>query len=145
MLIFRSLQDIENQQEHRKISAALAAHLTQKLESLRLALEPQTNREDFSLKNHGPIGVMERGDNNLSAIGLPEKLDQIQPEWISRLQVGEEAFHILYVLADNDYMQQVYLSNRLLGEELLCWLEEQSVEEEAERGESDENSQIAPF
>ena len=145
MKIFQSLQDIANEQERSGISAALAAHLTQKLESLRFALEPETNREDFTLKSHGPIGLMEQGDPNLSAIGLPEKLDQIQPEWVSWLQVGEEAYHVLYVLSDNDYLPQVYLPDRVLSEELRLWLAEQAAEEETGRGPDDENGQIAPF
>lgn len=131
MYIIKTLADIHRLQESQSISGDLVRHLQNKLAALQMALEPDTDLEQFSLAIHGPIGLLEKGDRNLAAIGLPESLDEIMPEWVSRVEVAGGIHYVLYVMADNDYMMQVYLPDAILEEEMRLWLLEQSIEEES--------------
>ena len=102
MQIIKTLGDIQRLAASRGIPTPLAHHLERKMAALHRALAPETDRAAFSLALHGPIGILEKGDRSLSAIGLPDSLDQIMPEWVSRLVVDGEGYYILYVMADND-------------------------------------------
>ena len=79
MQIIRNLNDIQHLKASGLITEALAKHWTRKILALRLALEPETGVEDFSLTTCGSFGVLEKGDNCLSAIGLPDSLAEIMP------------------------------------------------------------------
>ena len=98
---------------------------------------------DFSLEQHGYIGILEAGDTSLQAIGLPASLEQIMPEWVSRLPLEDELYYILYVMADNDCVIQVYLPKTLVAGALEAWLEEQPLEEEEE--DEEEMGHAEPF
>ena len=76
---------------------------------------PQREIFNFSLEQHGYIGILEAGDMSLQAIGLPASLEQIMPEWVSRLPLEDELYYILYVMADNDCVIQVYLPKTLVA------------------------------
>ena len=130
MQIIKTIGDIQRIEASKMISAPLARHLEKKLAALRQALEPETDLTDFSLAVHGPLGVLEAGDKSLSAIGLPETLAEVMPEWVSRLAVAGEVYYILYVMSDNDYVVQVYLPDAILEETVRAWLDEQPAEEE---------------
>lgn len=132
MHIIKTICNLQQLLHDNDISPVLFRHLYRKIENLQKALEPDTDPEMFSLKNHGPIGLLEKNDQDLSAIGLPASLEEIMPEWVSRLELGKETFHILYVLADNDYCIQVYLPNKILNKTIRKWLATQTVEEEKE-------------
>lgn len=130
MLIIKTMADIRCFNENHVIPSELAKHLEKKLKALSVALEPGTDLESFSLEMYGPFGLMEKGDKNLVPIGLPESLSQIMPEWVSRLELTEELYYILYVMADNEYVVQVYFPANILEEDIRLWLSEQPVEEE---------------
>ncbi len=131
MQIIRNLNDIQHLKASGLITEALAKHWTRKILALRLALEPETGVEDFSLTTCGSFGVLEKGDNCLSAIGLPDSLAEIMPEWISRLEVSGEVYYVLYIMPGNDRVVQLYLPDEILEETLRLWLSEQPMEEEA--------------
>ena len=144
MYIIKTIADIERLRANHLISESLAIHLEKKLVALRVALEPETDMTEFSLTMHGPFGILEAGDKNLSAIGLPQSLAEIMPEWVSRLALSGEVYYILYVLTDNDYVVQVYLPDAILEATVRAWLDEQPAEEEG--GEyGDEYQQTHPF
>ena len=130
MYIIREFQDIHSLEKSGKISFCLADHLIRKLQRLQQAVEPETTVDHFSLEQHGYIGILEVGDTSLEAIGLPASLKQIMPEWVSRLPLEDEIYYILYVMADNDCVIQVYLPKPLVVGALEAWLEEQPLEEE---------------
>lgn len=130
MHIIKTLSDIREKQMSQSISKSLGKHLAKKMATLRLALEPETDLEDFSLAVHGLFGVLEKGDKNLSAIGLPESLAEIMPEWVSRLEVADEVYYVLYIMALEDHVVQVYLPNDIVEESMRLWLDEQPLEEE---------------
>lgn len=144
MYIIKTISDIQRLKLDQTISQGLAQHFARKITALQGALEPEVSLEAFSLEHHGPFGLLEKGDKNLIAIGLPESLAEIMPEWISRLEVGGEVYYVLYVMADNDYVIQVYLPDAILEETVRAWLSEQPAEEE--EGEyGDESEPNHPF
>lgn len=143
MHIIRQTQDIQSLYSRGAISSPLVQHLKRKLSKLQQAVEPETSLLDFSLEQHGYIGILEAGDMSLQAIGLPASLEQIMPEWVSRLPLEDEIYYILYVMADNDCVIQVYLPKPLVVGALEAWLEEQPLEEEEE--DEEETSHAEPF
>lgn len=144
MHIIKTICDIRRLKLAGSIPTALAEHFARKLNHLKEALAPELDLEDFSLELHGVFGVLEAGDKDLTAIGLPEDLALIMPEWMSRLEVGGEAYYVLYIMADNDYIDQVYLPDAILPGILRLWLSEQPVEEEID-GEAETDGVKQPF
>ena len=130
MHIVNTFGDIHKLKASGVISQPLARHLERKLAALKVALEPETDMAEFSLAMHGPFGILEAGDKNLSAIGLSESLAEVMPEWVSRLEVSGEVYYVLYVMSDNDYVVQVYLPDDIVEGTIRAWLNEQPAEEE---------------
>ena len=143
MNIIREFRDLQTLEKVGKLSSGLAEHLKRKLRRLQQAVEPERELGEFSLEQHGYIGVLEAGDTSLQAIGLPASLEQIMPEWVSRLPLEDELYYILYVMADNDCVIQVYLPKTLVAGALEAWLEEQPLEEEEE--DEEEMGHAEPF
>lgn len=131
MKIIRKMADIDQLEDERLFSKALLQHLRRKLTALCKAVEPETDVGEFSLDLHGPIGLLEKNDRNLTALGLPEAFSEIMPEWVSRLEVtAGELYYVLYVMSDNDFVTQVYLPDSIISEAIQIWLSEQPMEEE---------------
>ena len=143
MYIIREFRDLQTLEKSGKLSSGLVEHLTRKLRRLQQAVEPERELGEFSLEQHGFIGILEAGDMSLQAIGLPASLEQIMPEWVSRLPLEDELYYILYVMADNDCVIQVYLPKTLVAGALEAWLEEQPLEEEEE--DEEEMGHAEPF
>lgn len=145
LIINQAMNDIRRLAQSGLIPSDLASHLDKKVRRLHEALEPETPLEDFCLEAHGLIGILEKGDRSLKEIGMPEDLSLIMPEWISRLTLPESGnVFILYVMATNDEVIQVYLPEDVMPDAVRLWLSEQPLEEEAEGGEEDENRPV-PF
>ena len=142
MYIIREFRDLQTLEKSGKLSSGLVEHLTRKLRRLQQAVEPERGLGEFSLEQHGYIGILEAGDTSLQAIGLPVSLEQIMPEWVSRLPLEDELYYILYVMTDNDCVIQVYLPKPLVAGALEAWLEEQPLEEEEDE---EEASYAEPF
>ena len=143
MYIIKDFQEMRTLEKTRKLSSELAGHLTRKLRQLQQVVEPEATLASFSLEQHGYIGILEAGDTSFQAIGLPASLEQIMPEWVSRLSLKGEVYYILYVMADNDCVIQVYLPKPLVVGALEAWLEDQPLEEEEE--EEEEMGYAEPF
>ncbi len=133
--------DICQLQEAGHIFPELAKHFLQKFEKLHRVLDPDCDINSFSLESHGPFGLLEVGDRDLTGMGLPESLAEIMPEWISRLSLAGELCYILYVMANNDYVLQIYLPDTILEDIVRAWLNEQPAEEE----EGGDDSEPVPF
>ena len=145
MLIIKQGADIARLQQEHHLSIPLAQHLQRKLSTLQQALEPDTLWGEFSLLHHGFIGVLEPGDRTLSAIGLPESLAHIMPEWVSKLELSGELYYVLYVMSDNDCVIQIYLPEPLLWDSLQTWLSQQPLEEEEEDDWDEVTGDAKPF
>lgn len=145
MLIIKQGADIARLQQENHLTTPLAKHLQKKLSALQQALEPETSLAAFSLLPHGFIGVLEPGDRTLSAIGLPESLAHIMPEWVSKLEISGELYYVLYVMSDNDCVIQIYLPETLLWDSLQTWLSQQPLEEEEEGDWDEVTGDAQPF
>ena len=130
MHIIKNICDIRRLKFDEIISVELAQHFAGKLNALKEALEPEINLEDFSLEQHGAFELLEKEDKNITSIGLPKTLDEIMPEWISRLEIAAKIYYIFYIMADNDHVIQIYLPDSIMEETIRLWLSAQSIEEE---------------
>lgn len=85
--------------------------------------------EQFSLEIHGPIAVLNPGEETLTGIGLSGTIHDLMVEWVSRKVIGNQEWYTIYVLADNDYMLQIYVPFDGLSPDLAEWLSEQAEED----------------
>jgi len=140
MLVVNTLSDVRRFVEAGKISGELAAYLERKVHQMHRVLEkPDTPVTEFSLKNSGPIGVLEAHQTSLSGLpGLPDRLDLLMPEWISILRLEEETYFVIYFVQDNDYCCRCLVPRSIASDVILEWLDEQPLEEETEEETSDE-------
>ncbi|TCL36244.1 hypothetical protein EV210_109194 [Anaerospora hongkongensis] len=143
MYIIKTMADVRRLKLAGSISPELAAHFARKMNRLRENFAPELDLEEFNLETHGVFGILEPADQDLTAIGLPESLALIMPEWVSRLAVAGEVFYVLYLMADNDFIDQVYLPDAIMPDKIRLWLSEQPAEEESEE-DIDDNA-IHPF
>ena len=140
-LIYRS-SEVKEKVEARAISSALGKYLENKLLVLQNRLAEESGQKVFSLKEHGPIVIIENDADDLERIGLSNDLSLIMPEWIGQLRLGKELYYVTYVLANNDYMLQIYLPELVMHDCIRKWLAQQPLEKE---GDSDAGSSEEPF
>lgn len=140
MIVINTIADVRRLEEEGKMTSSLAGHLARKLERLRGTLAPDLLIEEFDTQDSGTICILEAGDRDLTEAGLPADLSLIMPEWISRLTLPDFEASVLYVMATNDVVVQVYLPDAVMPEAVRLWLAEQPDEEiehdEAEGGEA---------
>ncbi len=129
MQIINSIADIQQLKEAKIISKDLAEHLERKVRSLHTQIKQQIGRGDFSLAQYGILVLLEKGDRSLREAGLPEAMEEIMPEWVSRLEVAGEIYFILYLIGNTGSIYRVYVPNPILEEIVRYWLLEQPVEE----------------
>ena len=108
----------------------MVCHLANKIEASRLALEPETPLSEFSLEIYGPLWLLEAGDTDLTRAGLPENLAEIWPEWVSRLELPDETCIILYLMSDNDAIDQIYVPASAMNPEIRAWADDLVTEPE---------------
>ncbi|TYO95505.1 hypothetical protein [Desulfallas thermosapovorans] len=86
---------------------------------------------NFSLKDVGPIVVLEAGDNvrDLAEIGLNPKdggLLGAPPEWADTLEIGGEKTHVMVVVINNEYALSVFCPANVLDEKAAAALDLES-------------------
>lgn len=87
--------------------------------------------EEFSLRDIGPIVVLEPGDNvrDLEEIGLnPEDggLLGTAPEWVELMEREGQKFYSMVIMLNNEYAINVYCPPDAVDDETQRWLEEQA-------------------
>jgi len=130
MHIIKTLLDLHVLAQEGDLSPAMAEYFEQELLLLHGSLEPEVPMGQFSLEIHGPIAVLNPGEENLTGIGLYGTIRDLMVEWVSRKAIGNQEWYTIYVLADNDYMLQIYVPFDGLSPDLAEWLSEQAEEEE---------------
>ncbi|WP_319404376.1 hypothetical protein [uncultured Anaeromusa sp.] len=130
MYIIKTVHDVKRFQEEKVVSEALAAHLLRKIQALHQALGSEAAIDAFCLQEYGMIGVFAAEDAGLQEMGLPAALDPIMPEWVSRLVLEKEEYFVLYIMADNDCIQQIYFPAKTIDKAVRKWLSSQPLEEE---------------
>lgn len=113
------------------IPTDLAGYLDRKMRRICEAVD-MVPPEEFSLETHGPIGIVEKGDRSLTALGLPESLDLVMPEWVSKLELASCRTFWAYFCADNDHVPIAVVPESIACETILAWLSEQPMEEETD-------------
>ncbi len=134
MYIIRTVEDIDVFKVKQTISESMANYLKQEVQLLRDSLEPDVPLSRFSLDIHGPIAILESGEENLSRLGLPDSIFRLMPEWVSRKAIGGIMYYVVFVLADNDFMNQIYFPANNLPKSMEKWLSEQAEVDEQTEG-----------
>lgn len=143
MHIIKTMADIRRLKLAGSITQVLAEQFARKMHHLHAELAPELSLEDFNLEMHGVFGVVEKTDQDLSAIGLPPSFALLMPEWVSRLELAGEVYYVAYFMPDNDLVDQVFIPEVGMSENLRLWLAEQSIE--AESGEEEADDAVHPF
>lgn len=134
MHIIKTVSDIKHLELNGSITPELAHHLAVKLNKTREDFAPELPLEDFNLEEYGVFGLLEATDTDFSAIGLPESLDSVMPEFVTYLEMKDDTFYILYFMPDNDLMDQIYIPDSAMSDKIRQWISELPIEEE--RGEN---------
>jgi len=134
MYIIKTLEDINTYKHKQAISEDMATYLKQEIQLLRDSLEPTVPLNRFSLDLHGPIAILESSQENLSSLGLPDSVLTFMPEWVSRKTIGGILYYAIFILADNDFMNQIYVPANNLSEPIEKWLSEQAEADEQGEG-----------
>lgn len=132
MYIIKTFKDLRDLAKEDKLTSAMTKYLENEIRLLHQSYEPETSADQFSLDIHGPIAILDSGDEDLSRLGLLKSLRDLMPEWVSRKTIGKLQFYAVFVLADNDYMNQIYVPCQDLLPLLEEWLAEQAETEEQE-------------
>lgn len=143
MEVVKTLEDVEKIRQSGTVREELLERVEMAFRALHVALGGDALIEGFSLEHHGPIGIWEQGDENLSALGLQGTLEDSWPEFITRvvLPSGSYYFRVGHLLS-NDFMTVLYVPAEAADPKLLSWLEENA--EDGEGGEYDV-CQAEPF
>ena len=136
MEVVKTLEDVEKIRRSCTVWEALLERVEMAFRSLHGALGGDVLIQDFSLEHHGPIGIWEQGDKDLSVLGLQGTLEDSWPEFITRVQLpAGNTYYRVGLLLDNDFMIVLYIPAEAASPKLLSWLEENA--EDGEGGEYD--------
>ena len=127
MFIIKNIGDLCRIRAVGKISLGLFQHLAKKLEGLRNNLVPQSPLEAFSLEQYGPIVLFAGNELDLATIGIQGHLLDVIPESIEHISIWDEDYYVVYVMGNNDYITQIYISSATADITLLDWLSNQKV------------------
>ena len=143
MEVVKTLEDVEKIRQSGTVGEALLERVEMAFRSLHVALGGDVGIEDFSLEHHGPIGIWEQGDKDLSALGLQGTLEDSWPEFITRVELPADGYYFrVGHLFSNDFLTVLYIHAETSDPKLLSWLEENA--EDGEGGEYDV-CQTEPF
>ncbi len=131
MYVINTLYDIQQLSMNGTVSAELVEHFIRKVNRYQDAWRSKCGLQEFSLETYGSIGLIEQGDQSLASIGLSEDLANIMPEWVSRLELAEATYYVLYITKEDGHVLQIYLPDNVMSEAIHFWLSKQPVEEEA--------------
>lgn len=130
MHIINTLSDVRRLEAAGSVAANLAQYLERKLKVMNLAVGPEMTLVEFSLRKHGSIGILEYGDRSLAKLGLPETLDLLMPEWVSRLVVEDAMYFVAYFLHDDGNCSLCLIPEAIASDVIMTWLSNQPLEEE---------------
>ena len=143
MEVVKTLEDVEKIRQSGTVGEELLERVEMAFRSLHVALGGDALIQDFSLEHHGPIGIWEKGDKNLSALGVQGTLEDSWPEFVTRVALPSgTTYYRVGLLLDNDFMIVLYIPAEAADPKLLSWLEENA--EDGEGGEYDV-CQAEPF
>jgi len=128
--IINTLADIQQLKDCNRISASLAEYLERKIKELYKSWKSEKTIELASQERNGFIGILQQGDQSLEALGLPERLDLLMPEWVSKLVLRDATYFVAYFLQENMNCSRCLIPKQIVSEAVMTWLEMQPLEEE---------------
>lgn len=108
MIVIRCIADIELLKLKRVISDNFTQHLLTHFKG---------NRGSQKI-----VGILDRENLNLAVLGLPEALQEVMPEWVSRLIMPGELYGVFYFLGQSGNVIVVYVASHLWAEVFQKWL-----------------------
>ena len=84
----------------------------------------------FTIRNCGPISILEAGDQELNLPGLPMDLALLMPEWVSQLKFNEETYFVAYFPREGAATIRCLFPQSIASQIILTWLKAQPLEEE---------------
>ena len=127
MRTINTRQDIEDLHRDRAAPAALTEHIAAFFRQLEVELAD--DKEDaFHLNQHGPITLLEAGDDlhSLSVAGLNGDDLSRAIEFVETLDLDEVQAYRLAAVLDNDFVVTVFTVVGTHNEEEEEWLKEQA-------------------
>lgn len=129
MRVIKTLGDIGLLRAAGTIEPQLLDEAAGMLAEIHGGLEEAASLEEFSLKDHGPIVILESGDNlrDLEEIGLNACDDGLLgavPEWASLLELpgGLRAFSATIALS-NSFCLSILMREDALDDQARAWME----------------------
>lgn len=131
MRIVKTMNDISLLRQAEALSPVLLNEINRQLTTVYENVNDRTDIEEFSLRDIGPIVVLEPGDNvrDLEEIGLnPEDggLLGAAPEWVELLERAGQKFYSMVIVLNNEYAVNIYCPPDAVDDETQRWLEEQA-------------------
>ena len=127
MLVINTMKDIKKYKEDCKLDKDLGREIEGYFKELTVSFTGTKKFDDFSLKEEGPIVVLEEKDDleNLEGIGLTQESNGIfstVPESLETLQIGNKAYNRIIVICNNSYGLTFYCRVNQHGTRFENWL-----------------------
>lgn len=125
------MEDIRLLRQAGSLTPNMLDEIESQLISIHGNVQDGSNIEEFSLRDIGPIVVLEVGDNirDLEGIGLnPEDHGLLgsSPEWVELIERAGQKFYSMVIVLNNLYAINVYCLQDAVDDESRRWLKEQA-------------------
>lgn len=131
MRIIKTMDDISLLRQAEALSPILLDEIERQLTTVHENVNDGAGIEEFSLRDIGPIVVLEPGDNvrDLEEIGLNSEdggLLGTAPEWVELLERAGQKFYSIILVINNEFSLNIYCLPETVDNETKLWLEEQA-------------------
>ncbi|GBF34413.1 hypothetical protein DCCM_3526 [Desulfocucumis palustris] len=131
MRIIKTMEDISLLRQAGALSPVLPDETEHQLTTVYENVNEGASIEEFSLRDIGPIVVLEPGDNvrDLEEIGLNSEDGGplgAASEWVELMERDGQKFYSLVIVLNNEYAINIYCPPDAADDEALQWLEEQA-------------------
>ena len=129
MIIINTMEDIQRLQEYKRLDNQLIANIKEYFKELTYSFTETNNWHRFSLKEHGPIIILEDKDNphDLKEIGFPKEHGGILstfPEFADVLNINDVSYYKIVIVCSNSYGLVVYSRVNQFDNEFEKWVNE---------------------
>ena len=142
MFKIKNIQELRKLRNDGSISSDFYEHLVKKIEELRNNLTPESSLKDFSLEKYGPVVVLTDCEYDLGVLGTSKELSGVVAEKVEYVSLRNEDYYVVYLMGNNDYITQIYISADIENQALQAWLTSQMI---AKDGEKNVSKQYMPF
>ncbi|TXK75425.1 hypothetical protein [Paenibacillus sp. N3.4] len=130
MRTINTRQDVEDLRRDGTAPTALTKHISEFFQQLEAELADE-EEDTFRLDQHGPIVLLEAGDNlyDLECVGLSREncgLLGSMPEYVETLQLDNMTVYKIVVMYTNDFIMTFFTQQGIHDKEIEQWLIEQA-------------------